>query len=107
MPRRFIASLLVFAMLGLAGGWAFAGHGPALVDHDAHSFGAHGDQHGSGDAGDCDHCCHAGAHLVGLTSAVAVGLHPRKEAFHLPTLRSLAIRGVPPPLKPPRARSPI
>lgn len=107
MPRRFIASLLVFAMLGLAGGWAFAGHGPALVVHDAHSVDAHGDQHGSEDAGDCDHCCHAGAHLVGLTPAVPVGLHPRKEAFRLPTHPSLALRGVPPPLKPPRTRSRI
>ena len=62
--RRFIVAILMFSVLGYGTAWAFEWHPVDVVDH-AHAI-EHADSGSAAGDGGCDHCCHAGAHLIGL-----------------------------------------
>lgn len=71
MLRKFIIICLVISTFGYGMAWAFDGHwddsqsqneAPADL-HAVHESPAT-DQH---DSASCDHCCHANAHLTGIT----------------------------------------
>jgi len=76
MFRQFITLLLVIALLGYGTSWAFSGHVLESADHAA---GTH--EHGQEmiDEEDCDHCCHAAAHMTGLTPPMPGLTHPDNE----------------------------
>ena len=101
MCRRLTAFLVIVCMLMYGTAWAFDGHWSASGDH-SHAI-AHGDPVPLDDDGDCDHCCHAAAHFVGI-----VAEHAFTKPFALdagPRARDvgpwLSI-SLPPPTRPPR-----
>jgi hypothetical protein len=78
MIRQFINICLVISTFGYGMALAFDGH----LDESQVQFSAFDDQHedhespatDQHDTSDCDHCCHANAHLTGIAAADTRGL---------------------------------
>ena len=70
MIRQFINICLVLSTLGYGMAVAFDGH----LDESQVPFSAFVDQHEDHDTSDCDHCCHANAHLTGIAATGTRGL---------------------------------
>ena len=101
MPRRIVAFVLVLAVLGYGTAWAYGGHAVDLgVDV---SVGAHEHPQAASDDGDCDHCCHVAAHMVGLSSPPPALFRPDGDRFPVAADRAASAMIPDPPLKPPRA----
>ena len=70
MIRQFINICLVLSTLGYGMALAFDGH----LDESQVQFSTFDDQHEDHDTSDCDHCCHANAHLTGIEATDTRGL---------------------------------
>ena len=105
--RRLIARvclvlLLVMGHLSLGLGALADGH--LLGAHDHHPPAA--ESPGGGDQGcadPCDHCCHAGAHLLALPPAAGIRLALARSAPRSQDGPSWASRPTAPPRRPPRS----
>jgi hypothetical protein len=67
ITRRVIAAILILTVLGYGTAWAFDWHAMDAAEHIHASEHADTDSHA--DDG-CDHCCHAGVHLLGFSRPV-------------------------------------
>lgn len=99
--RRIVAILLVLSNLGFGTAWAFDWHEPNPSGHahvvEAEDFGSHLDDD------ECDHCCHALAHMLGITSDNTLVL-PKLNSSQLVEYSSAQVsRATDPPLKPPQS----
>ena len=91
----------MFSVLGYGTAWAFEWHVVDVADH-THAA-EHKDSGSQADDVGCDHCCHAGAHLIGLAQwgqpISLIGCEPC-----LARLAEIIItRSTDPPLKPPQS----
>jgi len=106
MLRRILTTLLALAILGYGTAWAFAGAGTAGgMDGAEHSLAAvHWTQTDADHPGeDCDHGCHASAHLVGLhQQPLTLALFGADRPVPV-AVCSLASLPAALPLKPPRS----
>jgi hypothetical protein len=102
--KRFIAAVLILSLAGLTTAWAFDAH-----DVDAAAHGEWIDTAGSADHPDADghaydHCCHAGAHLAGLSNTPQPLVPVIRSVLQSPTPADLFLaRTTAPPFKPPRS----
>lgn len=101
MVRRVIAAILMFSVLGYGTAWAFEWHSVDIADH------AHATEYAypapQADHEGCDHCCHAGAHLVGLAQR-SQPFSPNATAPRLANGAAVFVtRFTDPPLKPPQS----
>lgn len=101
MLQRLIASILVVTILGYGTSWAFAGH--ALEDADHAAGGMHAQTQSALDDNDCDHCCHATAHMTGLAPSLPKVRRPDAGVFRLSPGFAVATLFSAPPLQPPRS----
>ena len=105
--RRLIArvSLALLLMMGhLSLGLGALADGHLLGAHDHHPPAA--ESPGGGDQGcadPCDHCCHAGAHLLALPPAAGIRLALARSAPRSQDGPSWASRPNAPPRRPPRS----
>jgi len=101
MLRRVIAGILMFSILGYGTAWAFEWHSVDIGDHAQVTEHANPDH--QADHEGCDHCCHAGAHLIGLAHRV----YPISPAAAEPRLGNgvgiFITHSTDPPLKPPQS----
>ena len=100
MFRRFITLLLVVTLLGYGTSWAFSGHVLEDVDHAAD---IHGHSQEMVDESDCDHCCHAAAHMTGLTPPLPELARLDNEILRPSPGRLALTHCASPPRKPPRS----
>lgn len=100
MRRRLTAILVVFSLLIYGTAWAFAGHWAEAGGHE--HVAAHSDPVPLDDDGACDHCCHAGAHLLALPLRDFAGPVPAADTFGLDAGFETLARAWDPPFKPPR-----
>jgi hypothetical protein len=104
MPRRIFAYLLGLALIAFGTPWTVAGHAyDRAADAEAGLHTHHGQGGSDHGDGNCDHVCHAAAHLVALTSARPALVKPTVERFRISEDLAAATLAQPPPLKPPRA----
>ncbi len=107
MRKKFLVICLVISTLGYGMVWAVDGHLGAQQKQAGESFG----QQEAGDMPspdghhsiDFDHCCHASAHLVGITATVAKGLPVnRSDVYFAYTATLVSFLDVPvsPPPRP-------
>jgi len=104
MLKQFLTIWLIVCTLGYGAVWAFDGHinqaethplvdeNPtgmvdALNDHDHHN---------------CDHCCHASAHIVALRAYESDSVFSRVHHSHFSYRQSLLVHSVLPLLRPPK-----
>jgi len=100
--RRFIHLLAILCVV--ANGLAWAGHVdiPAAATDTAEASAAHGHVHDDGDAVDnCDHCCHAGAHLLAVPREAGspYAVNANRDVGHIASAH-LAIAPEPPFIPP-------
>lgn len=100
MRLRLTAILVVVSILMYGTAWAFEGHWSEPGDH-AHAT-AHPDPAPLDEESDCDHCCHAGAHLLGLPPRGFLSAASLNCAFDLDAVFLTLARAWDPPFKPPR-----
>jgi hypothetical protein len=102
MPvNRFLIAVLILSVIGYGTAWAFDTH--AFDDsehvHMSDDLGINTLDH---DDGGCDHCCHAGAHLAGLTS-LSYRDFPYTSGLKIATAPAVYLtRNTSPPFKPPQ-----
>jgi hypothetical protein len=102
MLKRLFTVWLILSLLGLGAAWAFDRHA-AGGEHEmapgtpAHESGVGGEVVG------CDHCCHLGAHLMGMCSSNPEPILGGHELFAASPEYLLLSASHQPPLRPPRA----
>jgi len=101
MFRHIIVAILMLFVLGYGTVWAFEGHEVDIAEHThATPFDS---QEPQADDDNCDHCCHAGAHLIGFVPH-RHGASPISSNSIL--AKGMAIyltRSTAPPIKPPQS----
>lgn len=82
MRRRLLALWLISAIVSYGIGIAFDGHWLERIDssHPSHQMSSQMAQ--DAEAETCDHCCHASAHVIGLSHTLA----PSERALIAPIL---------------------
>jgi len=104
--QRFIAAIIILSLVGLPAAWAFDAHSAHVGDPRPASDAAVPSSSVGQDQGhehDAGHCCHAGAHLVGLGSVWHPPLFPSAALPRLAALPDPYLsRTTAPPLKPPQ-----
>jgi hypothetical protein len=101
MLQRFISFILVFSLIGYGTTWAFDGR---AFERAAHAkSGMHGQSELGDDGSQCDHCCHAAAHMLGIYSPLPTLIRPQPDSFHMAVDRLAATLAHAPPIKPPRS----
>jgi hypothetical protein len=105
MLRRAISTILVLALIGYGTTWAFAGHALDAVADTGAGAHAHAQSEFDGDCdgSKCDHCCHASAHMLGLSSPPPNLILLQPNCFNLGVDHALAALASSPPQKPPRS----
>ena len=93
--------ILVIALIGYGTSWAYSGYMLDDVDHMISSLHEHTQT--ESDANDCDHCCHASAHMIGLPPFLPKLTDQPLDSYRLNTDCSITTRLSAPLLKPPRA----
>jgi len=99
--RLFIA-ILMLSVFGYGTVWAFDSHAVDLADHAHATENADPDDQAHDESG-CDHCCHAGAHFTGLTSADYLFFPPASGSNNATIPAVYVTRATDPPLKPPQS----
>ena len=98
---RVIAAFLVLSVLGYGTVWAFDWHSADMADH------AHGTEHADpavqADHEGCDHCCHAGAHLIGRARRREPMPHMATTSHLADAVTILISRSTDPPSKHPQS----
>lgn len=105
MLKKFIIICLLISTFGYGMAWAFDGHWDTPQTQDNASFGqlADGDHPAPDHHNDanCDHCCHASAHLVGMTADSSNGLPATRDkicsAYTATMISWLGLPAAPPP----------
>ena len=101
MSRHIIVAILMLFVLGYGTAWAFEGHEIDIAEHThATPFDS---QEPHADNDDCDHCCHAGAHLIGFVQQ-RHGASPVSSQSTVDKITAIFLtRATAPPIKPPRS----
>ena len=100
MRRRLLALYVVVSVLVYGTSWVFDGHWSEAEDH-SHAV-AHTDPGPPADGDHCDHCCHAGAHLLALPPRGLTGPMRSPDTFGHGCRFLTLTRAWDPPFKPPR-----
>ena len=102
--KRFIAAVLILSLAGLTAAWAFDAHDVDAAAHGEWTDTAGTVDHPDADGHAYDHCCHAGAHLAGLSNAPLPLFPVVRLVLQPPTHVGLFLgRIAAPPRKPPRS----
>jgi hypothetical protein len=101
MLPRVISFFLVFALIGYGTTWAYDGH---ALERAAHAeSGMHGQSELDDDGSQCDHCCHAAAHMLGMSPPLPTLIRPHPDRFPMAVDRAATTLADAPPVKPPRS----
>ena len=73
MLRKFIIICLVISTFGYGVAWAFDAHS-GILETQAHQANSEIPASGDHDDSNCDHCCHASAHFLGIAASANKGL---------------------------------
>jgi hypothetical protein len=97
MIRQFINICLVLSTFGYGMALAFDGH----LEEAQVQFSAFDDQHEEHDTSDCDHCCHANAHLTGIAGCspvtASLGRNEKYSGYTDSMISFLELPTAPPP----------
>lgn len=101
VTKRLFMLWLVICTVGYGTAWAFDGHIDEQAEHHSATT-AHPAAGDDGDQPDCDHCCHATAHMTAFWPCPAVRQFPGADIGHTPYLQAVFFNATSPPEHPPR-----
>ena len=101
MPRYLLVLWLVTSVLGYGSVWAFDGH--FVAEHRDVVGDADSVQDGDAGHSDCDHCCHASAHIMALCSSFPGLAYPQTGTDYTTYQHGVFFRSTAPPDRPPRS----
>ncbi len=102
MLKRLLLIWLILCTTGYGSVWAFDGHLDAAAEHGTTDTGLQHAQDGGDGHPDCDHCCHAWAHIIALFPALTAHLYQNAGTGSTPYRQRLVFQSTAPPDRPPQ-----
>ncbi|MCI5104979.1 MAG: hypothetical protein MRY60_14530 [Algiphilus sp.] len=104
MRNSFLPTMAMLVALSvLLSGVAWSAHLDLPVEHDSTVAEAHAHAEGGKLVSGCDHCCHASAHLVALTSNIPLFVSVPAGDYHATVPAGIRPPALEPPFTPPIA----